>query len=177
MLFVGDDWAEDHHDVEIVDEDGKLLARKRLSEGLDGVTRLHGLIAEHIPPEWADLEPPQAAGMVKVGVETDRGPWVSALVTTGYEVFAITPRSLARTGKCARTCERRPSRRRCGPASNRTGDAERSASGRGRSDGRYGGTQSLLGGERAFDKPHPTRGLYLRQRRRATATNLMAGYT
>jgi hypothetical protein len=30
--------------------------------------------------------------------------------------------------------------------------------------------------ERAFDKPHPTRGLYLRQHCRA-ATNLMAGYT
>ena len=27
MLFVGDDWAEDHHDVEIIDEDGKVLAR------------------------------------------------------------------------------------------------------------------------------------------------------
>jgi hypothetical protein len=25
MLFVGDDWAEDHHDVEIVDENGKVL--------------------------------------------------------------------------------------------------------------------------------------------------------
>lgn len=23
MLFVGDDWAEDHHDIEIVDEAGK----------------------------------------------------------------------------------------------------------------------------------------------------------
>lgn len=29
MLFVGDDWAEGHHDIEIVDEAGKMLARKR----------------------------------------------------------------------------------------------------------------------------------------------------
>ena len=46
MLFVGDDWAEDHHDVELVNEDGKVLAKKRLPEGLAGVTRLHALIAK-----------------------------------------------------------------------------------------------------------------------------------
>ncbi len=34
--------------------------------------------------------------MVKVGIETDRGPWVAALVATGYEVFAINPMSVAR---------------------------------------------------------------------------------
>jgi len=96
MLFVGDDWAEDHHDVEIVDDTGKLLARRRLPEGLDGVTRLHALIGEHTPIEWADVEPAQAAAMVKVGIETDRGPWVAALAAAGYEVFAINPMSVAR---------------------------------------------------------------------------------
>ena len=49
MLFVGDDWAEDHHDVEIVDEAGRTLARRRFPEGLVGITRLHALIAEHLP--------------------------------------------------------------------------------------------------------------------------------
>src|SRR6476619_2343871 len=88
MLFVGDDWAEDHHDVEVVDEAGRVLARRRLPEGLVGVTGLHALIAEHLPVDWADLEPGQAALMVKVGIETDRGPWVAALVAAGYEVFA-----------------------------------------------------------------------------------------
>ena len=83
MLFVGDDWAEDHHDVEIVDDDGQVLARRRLPEGLDGITQLHALIAEHLPTEWADGEPAQAAAMVTVGIETDRGPWVAALVATG----------------------------------------------------------------------------------------------
>ena len=34
--------------------------------------------------------------MVKVGIETDRGPWVAALVAAGYEVFAINPMSVAR---------------------------------------------------------------------------------
>ena len=33
-LFVGDDWAEDHHDIEVMDEAGKVLAKKRLPEGV-----------------------------------------------------------------------------------------------------------------------------------------------
>src|SRR4051794_26311936 len=96
MLFVGDDWAEDHHDVELVDDCGRVLARRRLPEGLNGITRLHALIAEHAPPEWADLEPQAAAALVKVGIETDRGVWVAALVAAGYEVFAINPLSVTR---------------------------------------------------------------------------------
>jgi transposase len=96
MLFVGNDWAEDHHDVEIVNEQGRRLARKRLPEGLDGITRLHALIAQFFPEEWADLEPAEAASRVKVGIETERGPWVQALIAAGYEVFAINPMSVAR---------------------------------------------------------------------------------
>ena len=47
MIFVGDDWAEDHHDVHIMDEAGKRLASKRLPEGLAGIGALHEMIAEH----------------------------------------------------------------------------------------------------------------------------------
>ena len=83
-MFVGDDWAEDHHDIEIVDDTGQVLTRRRLPEGLEGITRLHALIAERMPAQWADLEPGQAAAMVKVGIESDRGPWVAALIITGY---------------------------------------------------------------------------------------------
>ena len=43
-LFVGDDWAEDHHDVEVMDEAGKVLAKRRLAEGVAGIAQLHGLI-------------------------------------------------------------------------------------------------------------------------------------
>jgi transposase len=96
MLFVGDDWAEDHHDIEIVDDAGQVLVRKRFPEGLDGVTRLHALIGEHAPWQWEQLQPEQAAAQVKVGIETERGPWVAALVAAGYEVFPINPMSVAR---------------------------------------------------------------------------------
>jgi hypothetical protein len=41
VLYVGDDWAEDHHDVEIQDETGRRMGKARLPEGLAGVARLH----------------------------------------------------------------------------------------------------------------------------------------
>jgi transposase len=96
LLFVGDDWAEDHHDVEIVDGQGRRLARRRLPEGIEGMQRLHALLAEHAPAEWVDLDGEQAAGLVVVGIETDRGPWVAALVAAGYQVYAINPMQVAR---------------------------------------------------------------------------------
>ena len=89
VLFVGDDWAEDHHDVEVQDETGRRLGKARLPEGVVGVARLHELVARFA---GEDTEP----GQVLIGIETDRGPWVAALVAAGYSVFAINPRQVAR---------------------------------------------------------------------------------
>jgi hypothetical protein len=66
VIFVGDDWAEDHHDVYVMDEAGARLGSRRLPEGLAGIGALHELIAEH-----AD-QPEQ----VVIGIEIDRGLWV-----------------------------------------------------------------------------------------------------
>jgi Transposase len=95
LLFVGDDWAEDHRDIEIVDTTGQVLHVGDCRRDW-GITRLHALIAERMPARWADLETGQAAAMVNVGIKSDRGPWVAALIITGYEVFAINPMSAAR---------------------------------------------------------------------------------
>jgi transposase len=86
MLFVGDDWAEDHHDVEMMDPAGRRLAKARLPEGVAGIARLHAMIAEHLD---SDTDADQA--QVMIGIETDRGPWVTALVAAGYTVFAVNP--------------------------------------------------------------------------------------
>lgn len=89
LLFVGDDWAEEHHDVELQDQVGRVLAKARLEEGIAGITRLHELIAEH-------LEEDSDTAQVTIGIETDRGPWVGALVAAGYRVCAINPPQVAR---------------------------------------------------------------------------------
>jgi hypothetical protein len=86
MLFVGDDWAEDHHDVYLMDDAGAQVARRRLAEGLAGIRAFHELVADHV-------EDPHE---VVVGIETDRGVWVQALVAAGYELYAINPMAAAR---------------------------------------------------------------------------------
>jgi transposase len=91
-LFVGDDWAEAHHDVEVMDAAGQRLAKARLPEGVAGIARLHAMIGEQLG-EDADEED---AGQVAVGIETDRGPWVQALIAAGYQVFAINPLQASR---------------------------------------------------------------------------------
>ncbi|HET7736076.1 MAG TPA: IS110 family transposase [Nocardioidaceae bacterium] len=89
MLFLGDDWAEAHHDIELQDERGRVLKRRRLPEGVAGLTQLHALIADHLGD---DAEPES----VLVGIETDRGGWVHALIAAGYTVYAINPKQAAR---------------------------------------------------------------------------------
>jgi len=88
-LFVGDDWAEDHHDIEVRDQAGKVLARKRVPEGVAEMAQPHGLVGVHLG-EDAD------AAEVTVGIETDRGPWVTALVAAGYRVFPVNPLQASR---------------------------------------------------------------------------------
>ena len=96
MLFVGDDWAEEHHDIEIQDDEGRRLARARLPEGIAGLSRLHELIAEHLTDDDVDPETGFVAQSVLVGIETDRGTWVSALGAAGYQVFPLNPVQVAR---------------------------------------------------------------------------------
>ncbi len=86
MIFVGDDWAEDHHDIHVMDADGARLASRRLSEGLPGVRGFHELVAAHV------AEPSQ----VVIGIETDRGLWVQALSAAGYRVYAVNPLAVTR---------------------------------------------------------------------------------
>jgi transposase len=89
VLFLGNDWAEAHHDIELQDDEGRVVVRRRLPEGVVGLGQLHGLIADYL----GDDDQPES---VVVGIETDRGPWVQALVATGYRVYAINPLQVAR---------------------------------------------------------------------------------
>jgi len=86
MLFVGVDWAEDHHDICLMDEQGKVIGSKRVEESLQGAAQVHALIAD-----WAD-DP----GQVIIGIETDRGLFVQSLLAAGYQVYAINPLAVSR---------------------------------------------------------------------------------
>ncbi|GLY85476.1 IS110 family transposase [Actinoallomurus iriomotensis] len=88
-LFVGDDWSEAHHHVELMNAAGRRLAKARLPEGMAGMARLHAMIGEQLGEAVEDAE-------VVVGIETDRGPWVLALMAAGYTVLAVNPLQAAR---------------------------------------------------------------------------------
>jgi transposase len=89
LLLVGDDWAEEHHDVELQDGSGRRLGKARLPEGIAGISRLHAMIGEHVGDD-------DESAQVVVGIETERGPWVQALVAAGYQVYPINPLQVAR---------------------------------------------------------------------------------
>ena len=86
MIFIGVDWAEAHHDVHVQDEDGRRLGGGKLPEGVEGIARFHDLAAAHA----------RDPGEVVIGIETDRGLFVAALIAAGYLVFAVNPMSASR---------------------------------------------------------------------------------
>jgi transposase len=86
VVFVGIDWSERHHDVYLLDGEGRVLAKGRVPEGVDGVARIHEMVAGHAD-DPAD---------VVVGIELDRGLLVGALVSAGYAVHAVNPLSVDR---------------------------------------------------------------------------------
>ena len=53
------------------------------------MARLHELIGQQLGEDAADAE-------VVIGIETDRGPWVAALVAAGYTVYAVNPLQASR---------------------------------------------------------------------------------
>jgi hypothetical protein len=87
MLFVGVDWAEAHHDVCVINDEGRVLGRKKVNDTLEGVRELHALLATCTEDETPEIV---------VGIEKDRGLVVNALVAAGYEVYAVNPMAAAR---------------------------------------------------------------------------------
>lgn len=86
MLFVGVDWSEAHQDVCLVDQHGRVLARQRIPDGVEGLARFHALLAEQA------VDPQD----VVVGIELDRGLFVQALVALGHQGYAVNPLAASR---------------------------------------------------------------------------------
>ena len=86
MIFVGDDWAEAHHDVCLMTDTGEPVRYVKLPEGVEGLSKFDELVGEYVSDPHD----------VVVGIEVDRGLWVDALVAGGYQVYGINPLSVAR---------------------------------------------------------------------------------
>jgi transposase len=86
-LFCGIDWATEHHDVAVVDDGGRVVARGRVSNDAAGFAALLTLLAQ---------AGDSAADPIPVGIETDRGLWVAALRETGRVIYPINPLAASR---------------------------------------------------------------------------------
>jgi len=86
VVFVGIDWSEEQHEVEVMAESGQRLRSLQIAHGVDGLTKLQATIAEFV------TDP----GEVVVGIESDHGLLVNALVASGYAVYPINPLTAAR---------------------------------------------------------------------------------
>ncbi|MGV9671126.1 IS110 family transposase [Gordonia sp. NPDC003504] len=86
MITCGIDWAEDHHDVALMNENGVVVGRKRIKHEPKGFTEMLALVAEH-GGSPAD---------VPVAIETDKNLLVVALAGAGFTVYPINPRAVAR---------------------------------------------------------------------------------
>jgi transposase len=85
--FCGIDWAEDHHDVALVDTDAKLIAKARISDDAAGFAVLVQMLAE---------AGDSAEQTIPVAIETSRGLLVACLRATSRQVFAINPMAVSR---------------------------------------------------------------------------------
>jgi transposase len=83
----GIDWAEDHHDVAVVDSGARLLGKLRISDDAAGFQDLLQLLAEH----GDSPDDP-----IPVAIETSRGLLVACLRASGHRVYAINPMAVAR---------------------------------------------------------------------------------
>ena len=86
MVYVGIDWADDHHEVCMTDEKAVTLAEFQIPHSSKGFTSLHAAIAQH------HSDPSQ----VLVALETSRGLLVYDLLCQGYHVYTINPKAVNR---------------------------------------------------------------------------------
>jgi transposase len=86
-VFCGIDWAEAHHDIALVNRDGQLLARRRISDDAAGLAQLLAVLAEH-----GD----SPGDPIPVAIETPRGLLAACLRATGRPVYPINPMATAR---------------------------------------------------------------------------------
>ena len=86
-LYCGIDWASAHHDVAVVDSDGRVVARGQVGNDAAGFAVLLTLLAD--AGDTAD-------NPIPVAIETDRGLWVAALRETGRVIYPINPLAASR---------------------------------------------------------------------------------
>ncbi len=89
MFFAGVDWADDHHDVAVINQDGELVGSKRVPHSPTGLAELRAFLL-------AITGDPAA---IPCFVETNHGLLVSWLLEAGFPVYPLNPKTVDRRRK------------------------------------------------------------------------------
>jgi hypothetical protein len=85
--YCGTDWAEGHHDIALVDDDGKLVAKRRINESVEGFAELVAMFAD-----FGD----SMEALIPVAIEAPRELLVAALRAAGRQIYPTNPLAVAR---------------------------------------------------------------------------------
>jgi transposase len=87
MIFVGVDWSEQQHEVEVQEGSGRVLKHLRVGADVNGLRVLQETLSEAA----------EEAAQVMIGVEATQGLLVNFLVGSGYRVYPVNPLLSARS--------------------------------------------------------------------------------
>ena len=85
-VYIGIDWADDHHDIHVTDDSAVALDSFSISHSYDGMKKLR----ERLGKSSSD------PGNVLVAVESHQGLLIYALLEAGYLVYPINPKAMDR---------------------------------------------------------------------------------
>lgn len=92
MWYVGIDWADQHHDVVVIDEHGKQVDKKRAAQSAEGLADLVEFLKG-----IGDVR--QHADQVACIIETNKGLLITALLEAGLPVYPVNPKTLEKWRK------------------------------------------------------------------------------
>ena len=91
MWYVGLDWADTHHDLEVLDEAGKRVGARRFAHSHAGLRELQAFLLD-ITPQVEQLA---------CIVETNRGLLITFLLEAGIPVYPVNPKAANQLRKAA----------------------------------------------------------------------------
>ncbi len=91
MWYVGLDWADTHHDVDVLDEAGKRVGARRFAHSHEGLNELKQFVLS------ITASPDQLACIV----ETNHGLLITFLLEAGFPVYPVNPKTANQLRKAA----------------------------------------------------------------------------
>jgi transposase len=88
MWYAGIDWADDHHDVAVVDENGRIVGRIRVAHSVEGLEQVIGFLHE--------VAAGDPLNQVACIVETNHGLLITRLLEAGLPIYPVNPKTLER---------------------------------------------------------------------------------